>query len=214
VPIINGSSRSSGRSSLPPRNTTALPWLSYVCSSRSPLRVASSSTCPVLVAHDLSASLLFCAGACPGTARPRWKRVMRHVWLPGFGRSTLAADGTQAVMASSRRGQSRVVAGSWRSRPDRARHWPAMLPRSRCRGWLPAERRARLHIRSARRAVVDRGMPALWPRGGRCLGRLTIGDYVGVIMTCAIARLAFGAGQGRFALWFASHQRAPLYSVT
>jgi hypothetical protein len=39
--------------------------------------VASSSTCPVYVARDLSASFLFCPGAWPGTERPRWKRVMR-----------------------------------------------------------------------------------------------------------------------------------------
>ena len=43
------------------------------------LDVASSSTCPVFVARDLSASFSLCAGACPGTERPRWKRVMRPI---------------------------------------------------------------------------------------------------------------------------------------
>jgi len=39
--------------------------------------VASSSTCPVYVARDLSASFLFCPEVCLGTDRPPWKRVMR-----------------------------------------------------------------------------------------------------------------------------------------
>ena len=37
--------------------------------------VPSSTTCPVYVALDLSASFLLCAGACPGTELPSWKRV-------------------------------------------------------------------------------------------------------------------------------------------
>src|SRR5260221_6854500 len=39
--------------------------------------VASSSSWPVLVAHDLSASFLFFPGACPGEKSPARKRVAR-----------------------------------------------------------------------------------------------------------------------------------------
>ncbi len=42
-------------------------------------QVFVDAICPAYVARDLSASFLPCAGACPGTGWPRWKRVMRPV---------------------------------------------------------------------------------------------------------------------------------------